>query len=82
MERNEVFEKIADICRDIFDEEDLVITDQTTANDVAGWDSLTHLSLINEIEETFDVAFTMDEVSKSKNIGKLIDALMRHIKEK
>ena len=82
MEREEVFEKVTGICRDVFEDDSLVITDETTANDVNGWDSLTHLSLIDEIEEAFDVAFTLDEVTGSKNVGELVDALIRHIEEK
>ncbi len=82
MERIELLEIITEICRDVFDNESLVITETTTAADVEGWDSLTHLSLINELEETYDVAFTLDEVQKSRNIGELLNALMKHIEEK
>lgn len=82
MERNEVFEKMKEISKDVFDDEELIITESTTAADVAGWDSLTHLSFVNELEETFEVAFTLDEVSNSKNIGELLNALMKHIEEK
>ncbi len=82
MERNEVFEKMQEISRDVFEDENLVITESTSAADVAGWDSLTHLSFVNELEELFDVAFTLDEVSGSKNIGELLNALMKHIDEK
>ncbi len=81
MEKSEVFEKLTEICRDVFDNENLVITETTTAKDVEGWDSLTHLSLINELEEAFDVAFTLDEVQGSKNVGELLNALMKHIEE-
>ena len=82
MERSEVFEKVTEICRDVFEDENLVIAEETTAADVKGWDSLTHLSLIDEIEVAFDVAFTLDEVTGSKNVGELIDALIKHIEEK
>lgn len=82
MDRNEVFKKMSDICRDVFEDDNLILTEATTATDVAGWDSLTHLSLINELEETFDVTFTLDEVTESKNIGDLLTALMKHIGEK
>ncbi|SDW87298.1 acyl carrier protein [Lachnospiraceae bacterium KHCPX20] len=82
MERNEVFEKMMEICKDVFDDDKLVVTEATTAADVEGWDSLTHLSLVNELEETFEVAFTLDEVTGSKNLGELLNALMKHIAEK
>lgn len=82
MERSEVFEKLTYICRDVFDDESLVITESTTAADVGGWDSLTHLSLVNELEEAYEIAFTLDEVTGSKNIGELMNALIKHIEEK
>ncbi len=82
MERNEVFERVKDICRDVFDDDRLEVTETMTAADVAGWDSLTHLSLVNELEEEFEVEFTLDEVTESQNIGELFNALMKHIDNK
>lgn len=79
MDRKEVFERISEICRDVFDDNSLVVTEESSAADVDGWDSLTHLSLINELEETFGVAFTLDDVTASKNLGELLDALMKHL---
>lgn len=82
MERNKVFEKVTEICRDVFEDGFLVVTEASTAADVEGWDSLTHLLLVNEIEETFEVEFTLEEVKRSKNLGELISVLMKHISEK
>lgn len=82
MERNEVFEKMVEICKDVFEDDNLIVTESTAAADVEGWDSLTHLSLVNELEETFEVAFTLDEVTGSRNLGELFTALMKHISEK
>ncbi len=82
MNRNEVLEKVCAICKDVFDNEKLLITETISATDVAEWDSLTHLSLIDEIEQAYDIRFTLDEVLGSKNIGELIDALIKHIEEK
>lgn len=81
MDRQKVLEKVTEICRDVFENEDLVITEETTASDVDGWDSLTHLSLIDEIEVEYNVAFSLDEVTGSKNVGELITALIKHIEE-
>ena len=49
MERNEVFEKVTEIFRDVFEDDEIIISDNTTSADVEEWDSLTHLKLINEI---------------------------------
>lgn len=75
-------EKFIEICRDVFENEEIVISETDTAADIEGWDSLTHLSLINELEETFDVAFKLDEVTGSTNVGELLTALINHMNEK
>ncbi len=82
MERKEVLEKVKEICRDVFDDESLVVNEATTSKDIEGWDSLRHLSLVNELEETFNIAFTLDETIEGRNIGRLIDAVMRRLEEK
>lgn len=82
MDRNEVFERMLTICKDVFDDDSLVLTESTTAADVEGWDSLTHLLLVNELEENFGVSFTLDDVTESQNLGELLTALMKQIGEK
>ncbi len=79
MQRNEVFQKIAEICRDVFENDDLILTEQTGAKDVEEWDSLTHLNLISDIQEEFDITLTLEEITKSENLGELTDACMRHL---
>jgi acyl carrier protein len=79
MTRQEAFEKVVDICRDVFENDDLELNDESNANTVDEWDSLTHLNLINDIEEEFKMKFTLDEFSNSANLGELVDALMKHL---
>ena len=79
MTREEAFEKVVDICRDVFENDDLELNAESNANTVDEWDSLTHLNLINDIEEEFKMKFTLDEFSNSANLGELVDALMKHL---
>ncbi len=79
MEREEVMQKVTEIARDIFDDEELELNDDTIAADVDGWDSLTHLSFINEIENEFGIKFEMKEVQGLNNVGELIDVIMERI---
>lgn len=67
--------EVKDIFRDILDEESLNLTRETTANDVDGWDSLTHIQLIVAIEKKFKVKFSSKEILSWKNIGELLDSL-------
>ncbi|MCR5747527.1 MAG: acyl carrier protein [Lachnospiraceae bacterium] len=79
MTREEVMEKVTEIAREIFDDEELVLDDETVAADVDGWDSLTHLSLLNEIEDEFDFKFAMKEVQGLNNVGELIDVITERV---
>jgi acyl carrier protein len=81
VESTGLFEQVVEICRDVFEDDSLVLTETSTASDVEKWDSLTHLSLVNEMEQTFKVAFTLDEMS-GRTLGDLVEALMRHLEEK
>ena len=51
MTRQEIFEKLNEVFSDVFDEE-TTVTAETTADDIEEWDSLTHITLISEVEET------------------------------
>ena len=82
MDRNEILKKITEIARDVFDNDEVELTEQTTAADVEEWDSLSHLSLVSDIEDEFGIRFTLAEISGSKNVGELIDAIIKHMGEK
>lgn len=79
MDRDEVMEKVTEIAREIFDDDELELYDDTIAADVDGWDSLTHLSLINEIENEFEIKFEMKEVQGLNNVGELVDVILERI---
>ncbi len=68
-------ERLQEIFRDVFDDEDLVITEEMTADDIEDWDSLAQINLIIAIEKEFNVKFKLDEVSKLKNIGEMIEKI-------
>ena len=67
------FELLIPIFKDIFDDEDLVLTQSTTAMDIDGWDSLTHISLVVAIEKFFGLRFTAAEISNLENVGQMAD---------
>ena len=79
MSRDDVLSKVNDIFKDAFDNEDLVIGFQTTANDVEGWDSLMQMNLIEMIEDEFGMRFDMDEVVGMENVGSMIDIIISRI---
>lgn len=75
MERNEILKQVNAIFVDILDNESLVLTDTTTANDVEDWDSLTHIHLVVAIEKNFGIRFTSQEIQSWNNIGELVDCI-------
>ena len=79
MDRNEILAKINEIARDVFDNDEVELTEATTAADVEERDSLSHLSLISDIEGEFGIKFTLSEISGSKNVGEFIDVIVKHI---
>lgn len=51
----------------------IAVSNELTANDVDGWDSLSHMLLISEVESCFNIKFKLKELNKIKNVGDLID---------
>lgn len=68
----DVKNKLQEIFQDVFDDEDIELFDEMTAADVEDWDSLSHITLIHEIEAAFGIRFTTKEVLSTKNVGKFI----------
>ena len=76
MDKKEIFSQLEEIYRDVLDNEDIVLTETTTADDIEEWDSLTHIQLIVAIEKAFHVKFTSREILSWKNVGELADSLL------
>lgn len=73
MSSEDVLLEIQDIMRDVFDVDDLVISENTTADDVEEWDSLSHIRLIVAIERKFKFKFKNSEIERLKNVGDLVE---------
>ena len=80
MTREEVYERLNSVYADVFDDEELTVNDDTTAADVDGWDSLVHITLIDAVEEEFDISFDMKTIVKLKNVGEMVDVIMEEAK--
>ena len=77
MNRQEIFKKLNEVFSDVFDE-DIVVTDATTSADITEWDSLTHITLISEIEDTFGIKFSMKDVLGMANVGEMADIIEKN----
>jgi acyl carrier protein len=65
-------EKLQEIFRELFDDDNIVLTDETSARDIAGWDSLANVKLIVRVEKAFKIRFGTGEVVGLNNVGELI----------
>ncbi|GHV51641.1 acyl carrier protein [Synergistales bacterium] len=77
-----IFEALNEIFRDVFDDENITVGETTTANDIEGWDSLEHISLMLAIEKKFGIKFTMGEVTGTKNVGAMAEIIEREVGQK
>ena len=81
MTHEAILEKLNEIFQDIFDDDSLVITETTTANDVEDWDSIEHINLIDAVEKEFGMKFKMQEVSGMKNVGAMVQIIAERCAE-
>jgi acyl carrier protein len=76
LDREKVVDRLNDVFRDIFDDDDIAVTDATVAADIDGWDSLAHITLILGVEREFRIKMTAAEVGSLKNVGQMIDVIV------
>ena len=77
MKFNAVMGSLYPIFRDVFDDDEIVIDANTTANDIDGWDSLTHIRLVISIEKAFNLRFSAAEISELENVGEMVELIVR-----
>jgi len=70
-----VMQDLEIIFRDVFDDEDIQINVDTTANDIDGWDSLAQIRLILQIEKRFSLHFDASEIEKLENVGQMAELI-------
>lgn len=72
---NEIIKRLTEVFQDVFDDDTLVITAETTADDIEDWDSIEHITLIGAVEDEFGMRFKMGEVSGMNDVGEMIDII-------
>jgi acyl carrier protein len=76
------YDTLSEVFREVFDDNTIQLTPETTANDVEGWDSLSHVNLMIAVELKFDIEFSQREVANFANVGELADCIEKHLAEK
>lgn len=72
---DKIYDRLTAVFRDVFDEDDLVLNPETTADDVSDWDSLSHIRLVLAVSKAFNVKFTAAEISRLKNVGEFAELI-------
>jgi len=76
---SDTLEKLQEVFRDLFDDDDIELKSDTSARDIAGWDSLKNVKLIVRVEKAFHVRFATGEVVGLKDVGELVTLIEKKI---
>lgn len=80
MTKEKIYEMLDEVFQDVFDDEDIHVISETTADDIEDWDSLEHINLVVAVENKFNIKFNMSEVVKFKNVGEMVDVILERAK--
>ncbi len=77
MDREEILKQLALIFEEVLKQPGLKIDYNMSADDIDGWDSLSNMTIISEIEKKWNVHFKLRDIVRMKNIGDMIDVMIR-----
>ena len=80
MEESDLRTRVTETFRDVFNSPTLELRDEMTAQEVKGWDSISHIDLVLALERKFKIKLTTGEVSKLKNVGDLVTLVRKKAK--
>jgi acyl carrier protein len=78
----DIIAELTPVFREVFDDDSIVITRQTTASDIEGWDSLSHMNMVMAVEMKFKIRFALGELPALKNVGDLADLVLKKLAKK
>ncbi|SCW27251.1 acyl carrier protein [Eubacterium ruminantium] len=80
MKKEDIMVKLQEIFADVFGNDNLSINEETNADDIDAWDSLTNITILAAVQDEFSVSFEIDEIVAMKNVGEMIAAIAEKIK--
>ena len=81
MTKEKVLADLQPIFHDVFDDESIVVTEESNAEQIEEWDSLSHIRLVVAIEKHFDIKFAFGELQELKNVGEMVDLIVEKLEE-
>lgn len=82
MNREEILKKLTDIFREIFDDETLIISEKTNAEDIEAWDSIENINVIVAMEKEFCIKFQIMEIGEMENVGEMVSLIEKKLQKK
>jgi acyl carrier protein len=82
MQLNTIYSQLTDIFREVFDDDNIVLTPETTAADIHDWDSANHINLVVSIEARMNVRFKTIELESLHNVGHLAELVREKVAAK
>ncbi|CAN5502714.1 hypothetical protein BH10PSE16_BH10PSE16_14760 [soil metagenome] len=82
MTETEILTNLNQVFRDVFDDDDIVITPATTAEDIEGWDSQAHVNLIVAAEVRFGIRFRTAELESLHNVGQFAQLILEKLERR
>ena len=79
---SQIIDELSEIVKEVIGKEDILLTSTTTANDVPGWDSLSHVQILYKCELKWGIRLTLKELSSLNNVGDLVDNIVRFLEDK
>ena len=76
-----ILNELQPIFQDVFDDEDLVVTNESNAENIDDWDSLSHIRLVVAIEKQFGIKFAFGELQGLKDVGEMITLIEKKIQK-
>jgi acyl carrier protein len=73
----QIYARLTEIFEDVFDDDSITVSPQLSANEVDGWDSLTHIRLMLTVEKAFRIKFSVPEISALQNVGDLVTLIKK-----
>ncbi len=80
MSREEITKQLNEIFIEVFDDDSIILTDETTSDDIEYWDSLEQINIILSCEKKWNLKFDVNEVKKMKNVGEMVDMIYDKVK--
>ena len=79
MDTREIYTRLDRVFQDVFDDDSIHVSANTTANDIEDWDSLEQINLLTAIEKKFQIKFKLADVRGLKDVGDLLDLVGRMV---